>query len=156
MFEADSVAVAVQLLLLDAHETGRVVDAAVPRVLCYLRIRVQRLRSGAVARQNSSGQPLHRPIVSVMKAAESPAGHDGTSHAKDQFTQAGTDRRPTCVLTSRDPGPVLAEAGSVPSDHCLGFHEDKDVRPSRPHPSQRHPEQSIGTSNAAPPTAVGY
>jgi len=47
MFEADSVAVAVQLLLLDAHETGRVVDAAVPRVLCYLRIRVQRLRSGA-------------------------------------------------------------------------------------------------------------
>ena len=42
MFEADSVAVAVRLLLLDAHETGRVVDTAVHRVLCYLRIRPHR------------------------------------------------------------------------------------------------------------------
>jgi len=32
----------------------------------------------------------------------------------------------------------------VPLDHCLGFHEDEHVGPSRPHPSQRHPEKPIG------------
>jgi hypothetical protein len=46
-------------------------------------------------------------------------------------------------------------ARSVPLDHCLGFHEDKHVGPSRPQPSQRHPEQSIGTSHAATPTTAG-
>ena len=78
-----------------------------------------------------------------------------SSQAQDQFASTRVDRRPTCALTPREPGPVPAEAGSVPLDHCLGFHEDEHVGPSRPQPSQRHPEQPIGTSHAATPTGVG-
>jgi len=43
----------------------------------------------------------------------------------------------------------------VPSDHCLGLHEDEHVPPSRLQPSQRHRERPIGPSHAATPPGVG-
>jgi len=39
----------------------------------------ENMRRDLLLRQNSSGQLLHRPIVSVMKAAGVAAGHDDTS-----------------------------------------------------------------------------
>ena len=73
MFEADSVAVAVRLLLLDAHETGRVVDTAVPRVLCYLRIRPRRSVS------NLSASEADAASVPAAASACGPEAEPSTS-----------------------------------------------------------------------------
>jgi hypothetical protein len=41
------------------------------------------------------------------------------------------------------PAPVELEAGAVPADHGIGFHEDQDVRPARPKLAKRRPEESV-------------
>jgi len=43
----------------------------------------------------------------------------------------------------------------MPPDHRLGLHEDKDVKPARPQPTEHDPEQSVGSADPGPATAVG-
>jgi hypothetical protein len=39
--------------------------------------------------------------------------------------------------------PIETEAGAVPADHGVGFHQDQDVRPAGPTPPEYGPEESV-------------
>jgi len=73
MFEADPVAVPSDSCWLDAHETGRVVETAVPRVLCYLRIRPRRSVS------NLSASEADAASVPAAASACGPEAEPSTS-----------------------------------------------------------------------------
>ena len=44
---------------------------------------------------------------------------------------------------SGSPAPIETEAGAVPADHGVGFHQDQDVRPAGPTPPEYGPEESV-------------
>jgi hypothetical protein len=48
----------------------------------------------------------------------------------------------------RDPLPVQLETGAMPANNCLWLHENQCSLPTRPEPSQHHPEQLV--SNPKP------
>jgi len=41
------------------------------------------------------------------------------------------------------PAPIETEAGAVPADHGVGFHENQDVRPAGPTLAECRPEESV-------------
>src|SRR5258708_12116136 len=73
----------------------------------------------------------------------------------DQCAQAGIDWRSTSTAALREPGPIATKTGLVPSDHCLGFHEDEHVGPSQPNPPPGESEQSGGGNETGTPTRSG-
>src|SRR5262249_4044818 len=64
--------------------------------------------------RQSSDQPLD--LIGDVRSAVSPAG---------------------------SPTPIQPETGTVPADDRLGFNDDEDVPPARPHPPQRRPEETV-------------
>jgi len=41
------------------------------------------------------------------------------------------------------PAPIETEAGAVPADHSVGFHENQDVGPAGPTLAESRPEESV-------------
>jgi hypothetical protein len=48
------------------------------------------------------------------------------------------------------PAPIETEAGAMPADHGVGFHQDQDVRPAGPTPPEDGPEESVPGVQAWP------
>jgi hypothetical protein len=79
-----------------------------------------------------------------MNARRSPRPIFG-NHAEDEFAQfpAHTSSAGTSAVP-RNPLPVQLEAGAMPANDRLWLHENQCSLPSRPEPSQHHPEHLVG------------
>ena len=71
--------------------------------------------------RQSSDQPLD--LIGDVRSAASPAG---------------------------SPTPIQPETGTVPADDRLGFNDDEDVLPARPHAPQRRPEETVQAVQSRP------
>jgi hypothetical protein len=56
------------------------------------------------------------------------------------------DRSAHHPFASGSKAPAQTEAFPVPSNDCVWLHDQKRIRPLRPHSAQQNPEQSIGTA----------
>jgi hypothetical protein len=45
----------------------------------------------------------------------------------------------------RDPLPVKLETGAMPTNNCLRLYKNQRLPPTRPEPSQHHPEQLVSS-----------
>src|ERR1700694_632435 len=65
-------------------------------------------------------------------------------HAKDEFAQRLRCRFPAgSGVGTRDPFPVQLESGTMPANHGLGLHNDKNTSPFGPESPQDDPEQTV-------------
>src|ERR1019366_1276645 len=70
-------------------------------------------------------------------------------HAEDEVAQFPTHTSSArSSAMPRDPLPVQLETGAMPANNCLWLHENQCSLPTRPEPSQHHPEQPV--SNPKP------
>src|SRR5262249_17731218 len=67
--------------------------------------------------------------------------------ALDQDADLSRDLGPTPTRPG-SPAPVKPKPGAMPADHGLRFDDDKHVRPTRPEPLQRDPEQPVEAGQA--------
>jgi hypothetical protein len=63
-------------------------------------------------------------------------------HAADQSTNLIADSRPAATRP-RSPAPVQTKARPMPPDHRLRFHNDQNIRPSRPYVPQTGPKEAV-------------
>src|ERR1017187_5123385 len=83
--------------------------------------------------------------VDAWRTPSSVLCHD----AEDEFAQFPTHTSSTrSSAMPRDPLPVQLETGAMPANNCLWLHENQCSLPTRPEPSQHHPEQPV--SNPKP------
>ena len=63
-------------------------------------------------------------------------------HAPDERAHLLAGARPTAPRPG-PPAPVETEAGAVPADDGLGFHDDQDLAPPAPATSKSRPEETV-------------
>lgn len=74
----------------------------------------------------------------------------GSAHLADEIADVGRDRRSTNAPTSRAPLPVECERSAMPVHDGGRLHDPDGSAPTRPDPEQRHPQESVGPSEAGP------
>src|SRR5207247_996086 len=74
----------------------------------------------------------------------------GTGHSGDQGLELGIDGRATSGGPSRELGPVLAEATTLPPQDGVGRHDDKGLSPAGPDSGQADPQQAINRAQLRP------
>jgi hypothetical protein len=62
--------------------------------------------------------------------------------SSDQKANLNGDLRSSAAWPG-SPAPIKTEAGAVPADHGVGFHQDQDIRPAGPTLAECRPEQSV-------------
>jgi hypothetical protein len=67
----------------------------------------------------------------------------GRGHGSDQRLDRVVDGRAISVRPTGQPGPVLAEATSLPPQDGVRGHDREGPFPPRPHPDQRDPEEAV-------------
>ena len=72
------------------------------------------------------------------------------SHFSDEGHDLGVDRRAAPGGPAREPGPVLAETASLPTQDRVGSHEHEGLPPPGPDPGQPHPEEAIRRAQPRP------
>src|ERR1035441_1735397 len=63
-------------------------------------------------------------------------------HAEDQRADSCSISR-SAATPSEPPTPVEAEAGAMPADDGLGFHDEENLRPAAPDAAQCGPKQQV-------------
>ncbi len=67
----------------------------------------------------------------------------GAAHVADQLAYSGRDGWASGTTSPTLPCPIAPEAGAVPPDDRLGFHDDEDPLPISPDSAQKHPETAV-------------
>ena len=84
-----------------------------------------------------------------MDAGSSP-GRVLARHGVEGSPNLGPGDRSANRFASGAKAPVQTEAFPVPSNDCVRLHDQKRIRPLRPHSAQQNPEQSVGTAQVRP------
>jgi hypothetical protein len=74
----------------------------------------------------------------------------GTRHSGDQRLELGIDGRATSDGPSRELGPVLAKATTLPPQDGVGRHDDESLSPADPDSGQADPQQAISRAQLRP------
>ncbi len=74
----------------------------------------------------------------------------GGADAPDQLADLGSDAGSAGPPAPALPGPVAFKPGAVPPDDSLGSHDEEDLVPLGPEPTQQHPEPAVTLGEPRP------
>ena len=102
-----------------------------------------------VSRDGSLGN-LEPQLQQLAVDAGSSPGRVLARHGVEGSPNLGPGDRSADRFASRAKAPVKPKAFPVPSNDGVRLHDQKRIRPLRPHSAQQNPEQSVGTVHVHP------
>jgi hypothetical protein len=102
-----------------------------------------------VSRDSSLGN-LESELQQLAVDAWSSPGRVLVRHGLEGSPNLVPGDRSAHPFASKSKAPVQTEAFPVPSNDCVWLHDQKRIRPLRPHSVQQNPEQSLGTAQVGP------
>ncbi len=102
-----------------------------------------------VSRDGSLGN-LEPQLQQLAVDAWSSPGRVLARHGVESSPNLPPGDRSANRFASGAKAPVKTKAFPVPSNDCVRLHDQKRIRPPRPHSAQQNPEQSVGTARLHP------